>query len=68
MMHDAGLDMVVSAQTRYVMAWHLRRKPTGIKRIPKVKSIKPIKPVKPVKAIRPIKPVAPVGHEYYWRD
>jgi hypothetical protein len=39
------------------MAWKLRKKPTGIK---KIGAIKPIQP------IRPIKPIAPIGHEYYW--
>ena len=40
------------------MAWHLRKKPSGIKKIPKIPSIKPIKP---------IKPIAPIGYEYYWK-
>jgi len=48
------------------MAWDLRKKPSGIKRIPKIPTIKPIKPIKPIQAIRPIKPIAPIGHEYYW--
>jgi hypothetical protein len=44
------------------MPWDLRKKPSGIKRIPKIPTIKPIKPIQ---AIRPIKPIAPIGHEYY---
>jgi hypothetical protein len=50
------------------MAWHLRKKPSGIKKIPKIPSIKPIKPIKPIEPIRPIKPIAPIGHEYYWKS
>ena len=50
------------------MAWNLRKKPSGVKRIGSVKPIKPIKPISPIKPIRPVKPIAPVGHEYYWRD
>src|SRR3970282_1828294 len=49
------------------MAWHLRKKPSGIKKIPKIPSIKPIKPIKPIEPIRPIKPIAPIGYEYYWK-
>lgn len=37
------------------MAWHLRKKRTGIRKISKVPSIKPIKPVKPIQPIRPVK-------------
>jgi hypothetical protein len=48
------------------MAWKLRKKPTGIKKIGAIKPIKPIKAIKPIQPIRPIKPIAPIGHEYYW--
>jgi len=51
----------------FKMAWHLRKKPTGIRKIPKVPTMKPIKPLKPIQPIRPIKPIAPLGHEYYWK-
>jgi hypothetical protein len=49
------------------MVWHLRKKPTGIKKIPKLLSIKPIKAIKPIQGIRPIKPIAPIGYSYYWK-
>jgi hypothetical protein len=52
----------ISKTEVFYMAWSLRKKPSGVKRIGSVKPIKPIKP------IRPVKPIAPVGHEYYWRD
>jgi hypothetical protein len=55
------------AREEIEMAWHLRKKPSGIKRISKIPTIKPIKPVKPIQAIRPIRPIAPIGHEYYWK-
>jgi hypothetical protein len=50
------------------MAWHLRKKPTGVKPVSSVKPVQPVKAVKPIKPVRPVKPVAPVGHEYYWKD
>ena len=48
------------------MAWHLRKKPTGVKKVGTVKPIKPIKPIKAIQPIRPVKPIEPVGKEYYW--
>jgi hypothetical protein len=48
------------------MAWHLRKRPTGIRKIGAIKPIKPIKAIKPIEPIRPIKPIAPLGKEYYW--
>jgi hypothetical protein len=50
------------------MAWHLRKKPTGVKRIGSIKLIKPIKPIPSIKPIRPVKPIAPIGYQYYWKD
>ena len=49
------------------MAWHLRKKPTGIRKISRVPTVKPIKAVKPIDSIRPIKPIAPIGYGYYWK-
>jgi len=50
------------------MAWHLRKKPTGIKPIRAIQPIKPIKAIQPIKPIRSVKPIAPIGYDYYWRD
>ena len=49
------------------IAWQLRKKPTGIRKIPKIPTIRPIKPIKAIEPIRPIKPIAPIGYEYYWK-
>ena len=57
--------MTVTGKVK-TMAWHLRKKPTGIKKIRRIPTIKPIKPIKAIEPIRPIKPIAPIGHEYYW--
>jgi len=59
---------VVCSAKEFKMSWKLRKKPTGIKKIPKVKPIQPVKPIKPIKPIRPIKPIAPIGYDYYWKD
>jgi len=50
------------------MTWHLRRKPSGIKKIATIKPIKPIPAIKPVASIRTIKPIAPIGFTYFWRE
>ena len=50
------------------MPWNLRKKPSGFKKVPKVRPIKSIKPIKPIKSIRPVKPIAPIGYEYYWKE
>lgn len=50
------------------MTWVLRKKPTGIKPIPRIRPIQPIKPIKPIQPIRPIKPIAPIGYDYVWKD
>lgn len=50
------------------MAWHLRKKSTGIKPLTPPMPVVPLKPLKAIQPLRPIKPVAPLGQEYYWRD
>lgn len=48
------------------MAWHLRKKPAGLKAIGPVKPVKPIQAIKAIQPIRPIKPIAPIGYSFYW--
>jgi len=50
------------------MAWHLRKKRTGVKKASTLKPLKPMKALKPLKPLRPVKPLAPLGQEYYWKD
>ena len=55
-----GLEIYLAYNAKY-MAWHLRKKPSGIKKISPIKPVKPIQPIKPIKAIRPISQLRLLG-------